>query len=248
MKNISIVIPAYIRQQQLFQMTHSCLVGVEQSHGINNCEIILVDDGSDKKWIDLLKKLHPLVNFIHSDRNYGFAKAVNAGIRNSKNEWIVLLNNDIQILQNDWLVRLINAAELYNYDIVSPKQSILDETYNYILDIDRHKYREDKCFSYPVGWCLGVKKKVFETAGILPEDFGIGFWEDTAWSYVVKNKYPQFKIGIIDGIDKIKLLHKEHQTFKTENIDLLEQYNKNRKMFLEMMLGKKEMILPKLGE
>lgn len=246
MKSVSIVIPAYIRNQYLFQLTHECLSGVEKSHGTNNCEIILVDDGSDKKWIELLKRLHSSVIFIHNDKNLGFAKTINNGIRNAKNEWILLLNNDVQILQGDWLVRLVNTTEQLNYDISAPKQSILNETYNYILDIDRHKYKEDKCFSYPVGWATLIRRQVFEEVGLYPENFGIGFWEDVAFAYIIKNKYPKFKIGIIEGIDKIKLFHKEHQTFKAENINLFEQYNKNREIFLDIIVNKKQLDLPKL--
>jgi len=246
MNNVSIVIPAYIKKQYIFELTNKCLDGISKTNGINMCEVILVDDGSDIKYINFLKKMYSFVKFISHNQNLGFAQAVNTGIKNSKYELILLLNNDVQILENDWLVRFVNASQQYSYDISSPKQSMLDEKFNYIEDARRNKYSEDKCFCYPVGWCLLVKKQVFKEVGLLPLNFGIGFWEDTAWAYIIKNNYPQFKIGIIEGIDKAKLLHVEHQTFRAENIDISEQYSKNRKIFLEIIQNKKLPILPKI--
>mgnify|MGYP001571892669 FL=1 len=243
MKNVSIVIPVYITKNNIFQLTNKCLSGITTSHGINQCEVILVDDGSDQKYIGFLKKIYPFVKFIHNDKNLGFAAAVNAGIKSAKYDSILLLNNDVEILNSEWLVRLVNATNEFGWDISSPKQSWLNEQYEYVPDANRHKYKEEKCFCYPVGWCVLVKKSVFEKIGIFPTDFGVGFWEDTAWAYEAK-KY--FKIGIVDGLNGKYLLHKEHQTFKAENINILEQYKKNREIFLKFIKGDLTLNFPKL--
>ena len=247
MTPVSIVVPVFIRNQTTFKFTVDVLSGLSKTHGINDAEIFIVDDGSDQKWISALKKLYPNnVKFLHHEVNKGFAAAVNTGIRASKKEWVLLLNNDVQILQFDWLIRFIGETEKMQFSIAAPKESWLDSNWQYIPDTHRHCCQP--AFKYPVGWALLIKREVFQEAGLIPGGFASGFWEDSLWAWIVQNKYPKFKIGIVSEIDRIKLFHKEHQTFRAENIDISAQYEKNRELFLEFISGKKKIELPKLGE
>jgi GT2 family glycosyltransferase len=245
MKSVSIVVPVLLRNQHTFKLTNDLLSGLLKTHGINNAEILVVDDGSDAKWIDALKKLYPnIVSFLAHTENKGFAAAVNTGINASKNEWVLLLNNDVQILKPDWLTHFIGDAEKNSLDVAAPKESWLDADWQYIPDAHRHCCSPS--FKYPVGWALLVDHKVFQEVGILPLEFKSGFWEDTLWAWKIQTSYPQFKIGVVSGIDRVKLFHKEHQTFRAENIDLTKQYETNRALFLEFIAGTKTPTFPKL--
>lgn len=244
---VSIVIPALLNKQSLFVMTKELLDSIfYKTNNINNVEVILVDDGSRTKYPDFLQKFYKQLIVVRNSENLGFAKAVNAGIRRSTADTILILNNDVIIKERGWLNNLINGMEYFKYDIAAPKQSILDETYQYIPDAKRHKYREERCFSYLVGWCLLVKREVFEKVGLFPTNFGIGFWEDTAWSYVIRNMYPNYKMGVVEHIYPAQIEHLEHQTFRSENIDLLKQYTKNREIFMQCIRGKGNLCLPSL--
>lgn len=57
-------------------------------------EIILVDNGSTDGSLSLVKEKYPLVKVIEFAENIGFSKAVNAGIRMARTEYVLLLNND----------------------------------------------------------------------------------------------------------------------------------------------------------
>ena len=57
-------------------------------------EIILVDNGSKDGSLSLVKEKYPLVKVIEFAENTGFSKAVNAGIRMARTEYVLLLNND----------------------------------------------------------------------------------------------------------------------------------------------------------
>lgn len=57
-------------------------------------EIILVDNGSTDGSLSLVKEKYPLVKVIEFAENTGFSKAVNAGIRMARTEYVLLLNND----------------------------------------------------------------------------------------------------------------------------------------------------------
>lgn len=59
--------------------------------------IIVVDNGSTDGSRQLVEEKFPQVTLIGLDRNYGFCKAVNTGIENSKTTYVILLNNDTEV-------------------------------------------------------------------------------------------------------------------------------------------------------
>ena len=59
--------------------------------------IIVVDNGSGDGSREVVREKFPEVELICLDQNYGFCKAVNVGISNSKTAYVILLNNDTEI-------------------------------------------------------------------------------------------------------------------------------------------------------
>ena len=91
-KLVSIIIPNWNGEKLLAQ----CLPSIKRSN-FNNYEIILVDNNSVDNSIQLAKSIFNNLKVIKLNRNYGFAKAVNEGIKQSKGEYLFLLNNDVII-------------------------------------------------------------------------------------------------------------------------------------------------------
>ena len=71
-----------------------CLNSVYQSRGIENYEVIVVDNRSSDGSIAMMKSKFPQVRLIENRENLGFSKANNQGISLAKGEFIVLLNPD----------------------------------------------------------------------------------------------------------------------------------------------------------
>src|SRR4030042_2187559 len=91
-----------------------------------NYKVILVDNGSKGNDARVLReKFGDYIHLIENDRNYGYAKGVNIGIRyalaNSASEYILLLNNDT-VVAPDFLNQLVKLAESdSSVGIVGPK-------------------------------------------------------------------------------------------------------------------------------
>ena len=77
----------------------------------SNFEIIVVDNGSIDGSVDMVTQRHEdIVALIKNDTNLGFAEGNNIGIRHSRGEYVVTLNNDTEV-DKRWLEELISAAE-----------------------------------------------------------------------------------------------------------------------------------------
>jgi GT2 family glycosyltransferase len=88
---ISVVIPNWNGEKYL----PACLLSLRrQSYG--DIEVILVDNGSDDRSVQLVRESFPDVRVIRFSRNRGFSAAVNAGIRVTKGDYVALLNNDTE--------------------------------------------------------------------------------------------------------------------------------------------------------
>ena len=75
-----------------------------------NFEVYFIDNGSTDNSIAHVKKNFPKSNNFQLDKNKGFAKGMNEGIKKSlkdnKTKYIVCLNNDT-IVDKNWLKELI---------------------------------------------------------------------------------------------------------------------------------------------
>lgn len=220
MESVSIVIPVYNHMR----MTIDCLRDVIKTYGVDT-EIILVDDGSKEPIVKAISKLFPDVKVLANEENMGFAKTVNNGIRASTSDYICLLNNDIKLPNSAWLKTMMES--MGKFDMVAPAGGRMDKGWNYIPG-EAKSNSED--FQYLVGWCILVKRAVIDTIGLMPEDFGRGYWEDVLFSY--RAKKAGFKLGIVENTG---VQHLYHATFKAEGFNLAEEYKTKRKVFLDII-------------
>lgn len=222
MEKVSIVIPVY---NQL-TMTIKCLNDVLKTYGVD-MEIIVVDDGSSQHVTRAISKMFPQVNVLTNDANMGFAKTVNRGIRAATHDKILLLNNDITLPNSAWLKIMVESLNSDGLDMTAPAGGRMDGQWNYIPG--EAKKRGEK-FSYLVGWCLLIRREVFDKVGLIPEDFGKGFFEDVLFGY--RAKRAGFKLDITEGTE---VQHLYHTTFKDEGYNITEEYQNKRKKFLDII-------------
>ena len=97
---VSIVIPNWNGKRFLA----GCLDSIrEQTY--QALETYIVDNGSKDGSVEFLQESYPEVKLICYEQNTGFAPAVNAGIRESKGDYIALINNDT-IVDKHWVESL----------------------------------------------------------------------------------------------------------------------------------------------
>ena len=163
-----------------------------------NFEIMLVDNGSTDGSVEFLTDSYPEVMLLELPRNIGFAGGVNAGIKASSGEYVVLLNNDTEVVAT-WLEQLaaaitshpdvfIFASKLVNYFDRTSIDSAGDG-----MDLCRGPYKIGELLPAETfnectiifGACGGggcYKREIFDQIGFFDEDF-FAYFEDSDLSF-----------------------------------------------------------------
>jgi GT2 family glycosyltransferase len=105
---VTIIIPNYNGKHFM----EPCLEALE-NQTYKDFEIMVVDNASSDGSNEYIEENYPDIKLIKLDKNYGFSKAVNVGIKASKSEFVILLNNDTEV-HKDYVLELVDAISKNN--------------------------------------------------------------------------------------------------------------------------------------
>ena len=112
MVNVSIVIPAYNEQDSIEKTIQEIKEVLSKSK--NKYEIIIVNDGSKDNTSEILKSIKNII-VINHPYNKGYGASIKTGIKNSKYDWILVIDSDGTYPIKD-IPKLIFYTE--NYDMI----------------------------------------------------------------------------------------------------------------------------------
>ena len=115
MPKIIIIIPTFNSAPYI----HNCIKSLQSEIKKNeiSASIIIIDNDSKDSTLNKIKDL-PGINIIKNPKNYGFAKAVNIGIKSKRSNYVLLLNPDTTIDKNA-ISNLLKCAKQNNAGIAS---------------------------------------------------------------------------------------------------------------------------------
>lgn len=119
MTRLSVIIPTWNGKGLL----KDCLSSLkDQSY--EDFEIIVVDNASKDGSVEWIMKTYPKVRVVRLTKNFGFAKAINEGVKSSLSQYVVFLNNDTKVTK-DWLKNLVKLADKHP-EVISVNSKILN--------------------------------------------------------------------------------------------------------------------------
>ncbi len=124
---VSIIIPNKDEKQTLEKCIHS----IEQKTTYDNYEIIIVENNSVTTEIfeyynELSKDRR--IKVIHWEDEFNYSKINNYGVSQSNGEYIILLNNDVEVISDCWMEELLANCQREEVGIVGAKLLYPDNT------------------------------------------------------------------------------------------------------------------------
>jgi len=196
---ISIIIITY---NQLDALKRN-LSSIKSKTTYQNYEVIIVTNNKDEN-SEMRKFLKTLENPVYVfDEEYSFGGMNNFGATKAKGDFLLFLNDDVEVVSPNWLESFMKLAQNSDVGAVGAKllssngklqdcggivwgngnawnygrnYSTDDPKFNYVRDID-----------YCSGSCLLVKKEVFDKLGGFDRKFDPAYWEDTDLCFGIRN-------------------------------------------------------------
>jgi GT2 family glycosyltransferase len=193
-------------------------------------EVVVIDNGSTDGSPEMVAAEFPEVRLIRNDRNQGFARAVNQGLRSTVTPYALLLNSDAE-LQAGAMASLVGYlrehqdAAAAGAQLVKPDgrpqhsfdrfPSLATELLNKALlrrlvpslYPSRLQNREDPCdVDSLIGACLLLRRSAVESVGLLDERYFV-FYEETDWC--LRARKDGWRIALVPAA---RVLHAQGET------------------------------------
>lgn len=205
---VSVVIPS----KDNYKLLEKCITSFVEKTRYKNYEFILVDNGSSDENRARYQKLADKynINYIYEKMDFNFSKMCNIGVAKATGEYILLLNDDIEIIDEEWLERMLGQSQLKHTGAVGAKLYYAGgEKIQHIGVINYRigpahafvKFNDDKIYyfgrnkidynsSAVTAACLLVSKQKYEEVNGFDEEFAVAYNDvDFCFKLVEKGYY-----------------------------------------------------------
>lgn len=191
---VSILIPNKDHVDELKR----CLKSIEERSTYENYEIIIIENNSEERgtfeYYDALQK-NPKIKVVTWEREFNYSAINNYGASFAKGEYLLMLNNDVEIISPDWLQEMLMFVQRDDVGAAGAKLYYPNDTIQHAGVIvglggvagHSHKYFEKDNLGYFIrlvavqnlsavtAACLMVKKTVFDSLEGLDTGFRVAF-------------------------------------------------------------------------
>ena len=191
---VSIIIPNKDHVDDLSR----CVESIINLSTYDNYEIIIVENNSETAEIRTYYEeigRHPRVQVVEYKGDFNYSKINNFGVQYAKGEYLLLLNNDTEVITPDWMEELLMYALRKDVGVVGAKLYYPDKTIQHagiVIGLGAHRtaghthyripeanvgYMGKLCYAQDVtavtGACMMVSKALYEELGGLDESFTV---------------------------------------------------------------------------
>ena len=191
---VSIIIPNKDHMDDLSR----CVESIINLSTYDNYEIVIVENNSEtaeiRTYYEEISR-HPRVQVVEYKGDFNYSKINNFGVQYAKGEYLLLLNNDTEVITPDWMEELLMYAMRKDVGVVGAKLYYPDKTIQHagiVIGLGAHRtaghthyripeanvgYMGRLCYAQDVtavtGACMMVSKALYEELGGLDESFTV---------------------------------------------------------------------------
>lgn len=175
---VSIIIPT----KDKVNLLKKCIESIYEKSSYNNFEVIVLNNNSmERETFLYFKEIQKKYNVIILDANiqFNYSRLNNLGVKHSKGEYLLFLNNDTEIISSNWIEELLGQAQQSHVGAVGAKLIYHNNTiqhagvligksiawhafYGYPLDSNNDLLSIVRNCSAVTGACLMVSRKIFD--------------------------------------------------------------------------------------
>ncbi|HQD27246.1 MAG TPA: glycosyltransferase, partial [Methanoculleus thermophilus] len=197
---VSIIVPT----KDKVGILQTCVTSILKMTDYENYEIVIVDNQSrEPETHDYYQRIknNPHIKVLEYNSPFNFSAINNFAVAHADGEYLVLLNNDTEIITREWLTAMLEHAQREEVGAVGAKLLYYNNTIQHagvVLGITgspgekgvaghSHKHLSDRALGYflrphiignvsaVTAACMMVRKNVYEEVGGLEEDLVVAF-------------------------------------------------------------------------
>jgi GT2 family glycosyltransferase len=178
--DIDIIILSYAKNDHLKKLTQQTIDTLLASENPGEIKFNVLVIESNKA---LQPYQFPNTTTIYPTEKFGFNKYLNIGIKNTHNPYVCLCNNDL-VFHKGWASEILKAMYA-DPDLLraTPYCSTFHPTVAYKANSGNF----DAYFGVMIGWCIFVKREIFDKIGLLDEKFTFWYADNDYCQTLIKN-------------------------------------------------------------
>nr|MCR4924051.1 glycosyltransferase family 2 protein [Lachnospiraceae bacterium] len=247
---VSILIP----NKDHYDDLKRCIESIQNKSSYENYEIIVIENNSESSEIEeyysILEKA-PNIRVVRYEGSFNYSKINNFGATFAKGKYLLLLNNDTEVVTRNWIEELLMYAQRQDVGAVGCMLYYADYSIQHagiVLGLGAHRtaghshYKMPKdnlgymgrlCYTQDVsavtGACMMTSKENYDRVGGLSEEFAVAL-NDVDYCLKLRDK------GLLNIFTPYaELFHYESASrgSDTNNDEKAERYNRECELFKE---------------
>lgn len=174
-----------------------CVDSIELKSTWKNYEIIIIENNSEEQetfaYYDELEQMYDHVKVIRYEGKFNYSAINNTGANHASGEYLLLLNNDTEVITSDWLEQMLGICQRDDVGVVGAKLYYPDDTVQHAgivigmggfaghiqTGYSKHfvgymgRLISAQAVSAVTGACLMVKKSIYDELHGLDEEFAV---------------------------------------------------------------------------
>ena len=178
-----------------------CVDSILERSSYKNFEILIIENNSTEKetfaYYQELENAHDNIRILKWEKKFNYSAINNFGAMHAKGEYLLLLNNDIEVKTEDWMEEMLSYCQREDIGVVGAKLLFPNEKIQHagvIIGMGPSKTAGHLFYNFPgdqfvyagrtqttqdlsavTAACMMVRKEIYQMVGGLDETFEVAF-------------------------------------------------------------------------